>query len=304
MKEFDVIIIGGGPAGLSAAVYTSRFLRSTLLIDKHDGRWNTYEHNHNYLGFPEGVLTRTLREKGLEQAQKYGTEYVIEEVKDIQKVDDGFLISVFESQYKSRCLILATGVTDIFPHFEQWQECIGNSIFWCITCDGYETLNKKMIVTGTTDEAACDALQFLCYTKDIVFVTNSQEHEISHEFLERLEKHNIKFIHEKITDIIHGQGVLKEIKLETQSLRADRIFCEEGSVPNNVLANNLGVKLNEIGFIEVDHEQRTNIPFVYAAGDICAGFENQIATAVHTGSIAAQSANYDLYEEFQKMEGV
>lgn len=300
MKIYDTIVIGGGPAGLSAAIYTARFLRSTLIIDKHDGRWNTYERNRNYLGFPDGILARTLREKGLQQAQEFGAEYLIEEVTEVKKIDDYFAVKVFDTEKFARTLIFATGVVDNFPHFEKWQQCVGKSLFWCITCDGFETRGQKLMVLGTTNEAVIDALQFLRFTKEIVFVTNADTHSITPNFIDLLKQYTIPFIDEKIVDVHETQGVINSVKLESQTLPVDKIFSEQGSVPNSELAKNLGVSTDEKGYILADNEQRTNIPFVYAAGDITKEFSHQIVTAAHEGSMAGQSVNFDLYEDFLK----
>ncbi len=300
-NQYDSIIIGGGPAGLSAAVYLGRFLRRTLIIDKKDGRWNSFEQNRNYLGFPDGILARTLREKGLVQAQKFGAEYTIDVVENVAQKENSFEIITGSETYISKTIIFATGVVDTFPKFDNWQECVGKSLFWCITCDGYETVNKKIMVVGTSNDAVCSALQFLQYTKDIVFVTNAHNHEISDVWIQRLSNHKIPFIQGTIDSIVHTQGAIAKVIVSGRDFIVEKIFSEQGSVPQSELAQKIGVIVNEFGYIETDNEQRTNLAYCYAAGDVTRSFAHQITTAVHEGAMAAQSANYDLYADFQRI---
>lgn len=133
MKVYESIIVGGGPAGLSAAIYLARFNRSVLIIDKEkDGRWDTYEVNENYLGFPEGIKVRELRERGLVQAKKFGAEYIVDHIYKARKDGDHFIVESQDNSYKCKTLILATGVVDLFPHFDKWRDYVGRSLFWCM----------------------------------------------------------------------------------------------------------------------------------------------------------------------------
>jgi thioredoxin reductase (NADPH) len=303
MNIYDSIIVGGGPAGLSAAIYLARFNRSVLILDREDGRWDSYEMNENYLGFPDGIPSRELRARGLMQAKRYGAEYKKEIVEKIKKTDSYFQVTTSQDSYHAKSIILAMGVKDNYPLFTNWKEFLGKSLFWCITCDGYKTRNKTICIVGQTDEAVCTTLQFLEYTKEITFVTHTLpgQHTISDKRLSDLQKAGIPFIEEMIQDIKGSKGFMNEILLENgQSISAQFLFNEQPSIPNTNLAHQLYVKTNEEGYILTDNDQRTNIPFVYAAGDITKNFAHQIVTAAHEGSMAAQTANYDLYNPEQR----
>ena len=303
MQVYDTLIIGGGPAGLSAAIYLGRFLRRVLVIDKENsGRWNTHEINHNYFGFPEGISARELRERGLEQAKNYGAEFTHDEVVKIYK-EEGIFKAEGGEVHQGRTVILSTGVVDLFPHFTDWQETIGKSLFWCITCDGYETMDKKLLIVGNDDNAACNAMQFLTYTKDITLVTNaSPDHvEISNKMRSLLKEHNIEIIEEKIDTFTSENGFVKEAKLENgNNIPTEVVFNQQGAVPHSQLAIQLGLEVDDKGYVITDFEQRTNVPFVYAAGDITKPYAHQIVSAAHEGSMAAQAANYDLYPPEKK----
>ena len=300
---FDSIIIGGGPAGLSTAIYLGRFMRSVLVIDKDDGRSSYAQINDNYLGFPEGIHATKLKELGKKQAARFGTVFVEDEVDDIFKEKELFVVKSLEHSYKSRTIVFATGVTDNFPPIKGIHEYIGKSVFWCITCDGYRALNKNVVVIGKDDDAASTCLQFLNYTKSLTFVTNCDEDqvEVSEEFRKRFERNQIKWICGRVVELKGRGGLVKRVVLEDDTeIDADMIFSMQGAVPNSYLAQKVGVALDKHQYIKTDLEQRTNIPFVYAAGDVTRNFSHQVITAAHEGSAAAQTANYDLYNPDQK----
>lgn len=302
-KIYDCIVIGGGPAGLSAAIYLARFNRSVLVIDKHDGRSSFAQKNENYLGFPSGITARELCMRGRKQAEKYGAQIVSDNIISVKKTSEGFISASEKDSYSSRTLILAMGVTDLFPHIGDWKHFVGRSLFWCITCDGHKAINKKILVIGQDDEAASTALQFLNFTKDISFVTNIHrgKETISDVWTRRFQKFKIPYYTQNIIALKGSRGYIKEVSLEDgRKLQTEMVFNQQGSIPNYELAQKLDIQLTKEKCISVDSEQRTNIPFIYAAGDITSLHSHQIVTAVHEGSMAAQAANYDLYKEYQK----
>jgi thioredoxin reductase (NADPH) len=306
MTSFDTVIIGGGPAGLSAAIYLARFLRSVLVLDQGIGRWDTAELNENYFGFPDGIHTRELRELGLRQAQRFGVEYKNESVSEVRRVplQDGTQFTVLSSEqtYTSRTLIIATGVRDHYFGLPEHQDFLGTSLFWCITCDGYKTIDKKIVLIGNNDDTACTTLQFLNYTKQLTLVTNSTELKISPLWQERLSSHNVPIVCKKVTGLEGENRHVQAVALEDgEKIPTEFVFNEQGAQPNSELAISLGVAVDEHQYILTTDEQRTNVPFVYAAGDVTRLFAHQIVTAAHEGSMAAQAANYDMYLPHQRM---
>lgn len=303
MQKYDCIIIGGGPAGLSAAIYLARFKRSVLVIDRRDGRWNTYEKNENYFGFPAGIPSRKLRQRGLLQAKQFGAEYVIADVLRIAKKNDYFEVEIKDDVFFSKTIILATGVHDNFPQFPHWRRYVGKSMFWCITCDGYKTQGKRVVIVDKENEGAITALQFLQFTQNVTFITNCPPSEcaIDDLYRKRLQENDIPFFTGSITNVVGKKGFIERIALDTGEEReADYLFNLQESNPNNSLAAELGMKSDGKGYILVTTEQRTNVPYAYAAGDITKPHSHQIITAAHEGAMAAQAANYDLYAVWQK----
>jgi thioredoxin reductase (NADPH) len=300
---YDCIIIGGGPAGLSAAIYMARFNRTVLVVDSgHGGRWHTHEVNENYLGFPDGIHTMELRAHGVRQAEKFGTKFAVDEIKSIKKFPQGFSLRGAR-QYRGRTVILATGVVDYFPAFKHEPDYLGRSLFWCITCDGYKTGGKRVVVLGNNDDAACTAMQLKIYHPELSFVTNDPERKLklSRKWVGRLKRSRIPIYKGSVVKAVGRRGYFKKVVLDSgEAIPTDFVFSVQPARPHTGLAKQLGVKLSRDHFVNTDLEQRTNVARFYAAGDVTRNFAHQIASAVHEGSMAAQAANYDLYERDQR----
>jgi thioredoxin reductase (NADPH) len=302
--SFDTCILGGGPAGLSAAIYLSRFNRSVCVIDRGSGRWSSHELNENYLGFPQGIHSAQLREHGVQQAQRFGAEIITDEVVDVNTNEAGFLVQTPSHSFQARSIIFASGVMDIKPAVTHFEDYWGRSAFWCITCDGYKSRDKKVVVIGNNDEAACTCLQFLNYTHQLSIITNVEKgrDQFSPIWKERFARNNVEVIEGCLTSIEGHSGMIHHAVVDEQlKVPVDYLFTHLGAAPNSQLASKLGVSTNPEGYILADVEQRTNIPFVYAAGDITKMFAHQIITAAHEGSMAAQACNYDLYDPDQRL---
>lgn len=305
MKVFDCIIVGGGPAGLSAAIYLGRYKRSHMLIDMGWGRSTSHELNENYLGFPEGIRIQELRHLGKIQAEKFGTIHCQDKITSIEKKKNLFELCGGDSKYHCRSLILATGVTDLWPDFENVHDYIGKTLFWCITCDGIKTVSKKLLIVGDTDDASCTAAQLQSFTKDITFVTNRKKgkHRISPKWLKRLKKAGIKVV-EGIINEAHGKdGRFHFIKLESgERINLEIMFSELGATPNSELAKEIGVHVDEHGYIKANYEMKTNVPMVFAIGDVTRRHSHQVVIAAAEGAQAGESANYELYGPEQRFE--
>lgn len=301
---YDSIVIGGGPAGLSAALQLARFNRQVAIFDVAGGRSNYSQVNHNYLGFPGGIPARELRELGSRQLRMYPVAFLDESVEALEQ-DGGAFVARGSSGLRvvARTVVIATGVQDHFPDFPMWETYVGRSIFWCIVCDGYSTRGKRLIMVGNDDDAAVTALQFLVFTKSITMLSNAEECEISSEKLALLESHGIPVVEGRIADLLGNDGILGAVELDNgETLAADYMFSLQGCGPNSSLASSIGVACREDGYIEVNEDQQTNIPGVFAAGDVTGHLSHQVATAVHEGITAATAAQYYLYEPWQRHE--
>ena len=306
---YDCLVIGGGPAGASAAIYLARFNRSVLVLDHGSGRSTTHEVNENYLGFPKGIAARRLRKLGREQAERFGAEFLDCRVEEAARSRAGYRVTAEDGrEYAARTLILATGVTDKLPEFENKDvnQYFGRSLFWCITCDGHKARDARVAVVGADDQCATTALQFLNFTKHVVVITNRPpgESELSRKKRGHLKAANIRLYESRIGPIRGEDGFMRAVVLpDGRRLKVDYMFNQQGARPNSLLARRLGVKLDADGYIKVDNEQRTNVGKLYAAGDVTKAFAHQVVTAAHEGATAGQAANYDLYRPDQKEAG-
>jgi thioredoxin reductase (NADPH) len=304
-REFDCAVVGGGPAGLSAAIYMGRMRRSVIVLDDQEGRSTWHQVNRNYLGFPDGIHATALREVGAMQASKYGVEFLQARATDVQMDSGGgerrFCISTRAGSVVARTLILAMGVSDRFPEFDGSAECIGKSMFWCIICDGYEAIDKRIVVLGHNDRAASLALELLVFTPQVTLVSWDEPLDISEQKLRILKERSIP-VHECGCEIYHcSKGQIDSITLENGTeLELDMLFVAQWIEPNTQLAKKLNITLDEHGYILTDAEQNTNVEGVYAAGDVTKLHNHQVASAVHEGGMAAAAANYYLYEDWQK----
>ena len=302
---YDCAIIGGGPAGLSAAIGMGRALRKTALFDADEGRtvWNQL--NENYFGFPNGIRARELVRRGRAQAQRFGAELRAEKVASVSRQGQLFCLDVpgenENEPLRARSLIVATGVTDVWPDFPGVRRYVGHSLFWCITCDGFRCRDKRVVVLGNADEAATTALQLLNYTSHVSFVCPEAEPLISTQKRRQMQRRGIPFLHGRIAKAKGTKGQLQAIWTEKgECIELDYLFSMMGQVPNSQLAATLGATLVERGCIKVDSELKTNVPGLFAAGDVTHLPAQQVATAVHQGTLAAASANYFLYSDVQK----
>ncbi|MDQ3855247.1 MAG: NAD(P)/FAD-dependent oxidoreductase, partial [Chloroflexota bacterium] len=217
-------------------------------------------------------------------------------VEQLEPVDGGFQASGQFGTALGRAVILAMGVLDHYPHFEDWQSYVGVSMFWCIACDGYESRGKKVVIAGNTNDAVTEAMQLTRLTDDITFLTNSQTNEIDEQYGARLARARISFIHDKISEVEGASGQLRCL-ITNGGLRVplEALFVVQGATVQNELAKMLELELSEQGYIVVDTEQKTRLPGVFAAGDITQLHAHQISAAVHEGAQAACAANYYLY---------
>jgi thioredoxin reductase (NADPH) len=302
VKIYDSIIIGGGPAGLSASVYLGRSLRSVLVLDAGEGRTQWNQRNDNYLGFPNGIRSSELVRRGRLQAQNFGVEFQSDCVQKIRRDNDIFEVALAESTLRSRTLIFATGVTDVWPSFPNARRYVAKSLFWCLHCDGFRVIDKRVIVLGNSDAAATTALQLLDYTPQVEFVCET-EIAISPEKQAQLREAEIRLHQSRIIKVRGKGGQLAALYLENGAcLELDYLFSALGQVPNSQLAAGVGVELGESGCIKVDAEMHTNIPGVFAAGDVTNLPAQQVATAVHQGALAGVNANYFLRPRHQKLK--
>ena len=301
-RILDALIVGGGPAGLSAAVYLGRACRSALVFDcPRPGRSDWAQTNHNYLGFPGGVTVDELTDRGRRQAERFGARFSTARVTDLSRDGELFVARTADGTYRGRAVVLATGVADRWPEFPGYEEYIGRSMHWCIVCDGFEMQGQRVLVVGNDDHAAEMAAQLTRFTDRVTVLTNDTTVAISDDRLAALGRRGIDVLPDRLVGARpRALGAFAAVLLASGGeVETDHVFGAQGAVPNSELAERLGVTLTASGYVKVDSEAKTNQPGVYAAGDVTRLFSHQIATAVHEGATAAGSLNYALFQQEQ-----
>ncbi|MBM7618750.1 thioredoxin reductase [Bacillus tianshenii] len=289
MMLYDCMIIGGGIAGLQAAIQLGRYRYRVIVIDSNDGRSNLCRCYHNLLGWPDGVSGETLRMLGKQQAEGYGVHFVSDRVTSVSEDAGEFEASTEQSRaYRSRRLLFATGIKDNIPMFPELIPCMGISIFVCPDCDGYEVSDKPALVIGSGDAGANMALALTHWSQEITLVNHGKA-PIGEKLLEQLYKKGVRVIVEKIVSVACNGTRLEGIRLEGGlHLRASQGFLAlGGNEVHTDLSAGLGVLLEKNRHIKVDPRTKmTNVKHVWAAGDIVAHSE-QVAIAMGDGVQAA-----------------
>ena len=274
---YDIIIIGNGPAGISAALYTTRAGFSTLIVGKDIGALQKTDKIENYYGFSEPISGEFLVENGIQQAIRLGAAYQKAEVTAITQ-EDGFKVTCGDESFYGKCVLLATGKSRKKPAISGLTQLEGKGVSYCAVCDAFFYRGKKTAVIGAGAYALSEARELLRVTKDVTIFTNGQPQ------LEDMKDFTVKT--EKIAEIT-GEEKVDGILLEDGTkIDTDGVFLAVGSADAGALATKIGI-LTKNNSIVVDENFETNCKGIFAAGDCIGGFL-QIAKAVSDGALAAQ----------------
>lgn len=293
---YDVIIIGKGPAGISAALYTVRANLKTLIIGKNDSALRKAEKIENYYGFADVIRGEDLLKNGEKQALRLGTEILNDEVIAAEK-NDFFEVSTPNGHYTSRALILATGQPVKKVDIENLGRFEGNGVSYCTTCDGFFYKGLKVGVLGFNDYAIHEAIELQAFTKNITVFTNGRELVVSDKYADELKEFEINT---KEIEKLDGKEYLEKIYFKDGSGEdLDGLFVAYDSPSSVDFARKMGIMVDGNSIV-VDKNQQTNIDGLFAAGDCTGGFK-QISTAVGQGAVAGRKVIE--YVRSQKLKG-
>ncbi len=290
--KYDVIIIGGGAAGLGAALYSARYNLKTLIIAKEFGGTGNIAHKvDNWIGEP-GISGMDLMNKFTKHVDEYAVTRVESEVSKISKLSDNSFSVKADKTYHGKSIIYALGMKHRKLGILGEKEFVGRGVHYCYTCDGPLYPNKKIAVIGGGDAAGLGSLFLSEYGSQIYTVVRKptmRAEPITQD--QMLENKKIKIMLENEAVEFYGDKLLKGIKLKNgRKLEVDAVFIEIGHIPLSFLAKESNVKINSHGFILVDNTQKTNIKGFCAAGDITTRHTlKQFITSAAEGSVAAES---------------
>ena len=296
-EPLDCLVIGGGPAGLTAAIYLSRYLLDIMVIDGGKSRAAWIPTSHNHAGFPDGINGEELLSRMKEQAQLYGTKIESGQVTRLERDQESGLFSAEwgSGPVQARSVLLATGVTNRRPPIdpELHDDALKRGLIrYCPICDGYEVTDKKVGVIGTGERGAAEAMFLRSYTADLALIAPDGPHELASAETERLAAAGVRIIDGPVS-AIHPDD--DSIRIETPSGGEDfdSLYPALGSDTHVQLAEMLGASLTEDCCIAVDDHQRTSIDGLYAAGDVVHGLD-QISHAMGEGGVASTTIRNDL----------
>ncbi|HKR61462.1 MAG TPA: NAD(P)/FAD-dependent oxidoreductase [Pyrinomonadaceae bacterium] len=290
-NPFDVIIIGAGPAGLSAALFLARYRRNVLTIH-HNSPRNIYSHGvHGFLGH-HGIAPAELLVRGREEVLAHGGQIMKACATKIEKVsEDTFQVEVDNDSARTlitRRILLATGLRDLTPTCEGFREFYGSSVFHCPDCDGFEISGKRVGVLGFDENIVGFTLELLTWTEKLTLLTDGHATELDKAKLAKLASFQIEIRNDKVI-ALEGDSETKQLRRvvfnEGEPLECDALFFNLGIEPASRLHEMLGCKLVD-EFVWVDKTQETSVAGVYAAGDITP-FSQLAVVAAAEGAMAA-----------------
>lgn len=303
--DYELAIIGAGPAGFSAAIYAKRSGISTVVFDRGGGGGllQVAPNIENYTGF-DSIPGIELVEKMKQHATKYADFHFYEEVKEITALSHGFKIRTEKAIYQVNAVILCTGTKHRKLDVPGETELLGKGVSYCATCDGFFFKGKKVVVVGGGNTALIESIflkQIGC--KEVYVIHRRNQFRAEKIYEEEALKKGVQFIFNTIVEEIVGEESVSFVNLfnmqtsERSQLSVEGVFASVGVLPQNQIAQFLGVKLDENGYIVVDTAQRTSVHRVYAAGDITGGVR-QVIIACAKGAVAALSSTEALGKKY------
>jgi len=302
MEQYDIIIIGAGPGGLTAGIYAGRQGTKNLIIDRDlaGGIGREVPEMENYPGFDK-ISGLELIEKMKAQAIKNTEIHEMEEVTEIIKNDTEyrFTVRTTKDTYQSKTIILATGSSHRHLEAKGEDEFKGKGVSYCATCDGFFFAGRDIIMVGGGNSALQEALYLKNIGANVTLVHRRDEFRAQKHLQNQIKEKEIPTILNATVEEIKGDMLVESVVLkntktgELTEIPTNGVFISVGYIPHTELAQQLGVELDETGHIIIDKEQKTNVSYVYAIGDVCIGLK-QWVVACGEGAVAATSAFEDI----------
>lgn len=309
-KIYDCIIVGAGPAGMTAAVYTSRANLSTLMIERGipGGQMANTEEVENYPGY-DHILGPDLSTKMFDHAKKFGAEYAYGDIKEVIDGKEYKTVVAGSKQYKARTIIIATGAEYKKMGVPGEQELGGRGVSYCAVCDGAFFKEKELLVIGGGDSAVEEGVYLTRFASKVTIVHRRdelraqkilQKRAFDNEKVDFIWNHTVKKVNGE-NDKVSSVTLVSTVDGQEQEVKADGVFVYIGMIPLSKPFAHLGIT-NENGYIETNERMETSVPGIFAAGDIREKMLRQIVTATGDGSIAAQSAQHYIEELLESLK--
>ncbi len=295
--DYDCLVIGGGPAGLTAAIYLTRYHLSLKVVDAGKSRASWIPCTHNHAGFPGGISGKELLARMREQAQMYGASIETGRVTRLDKIEGGFMAEWGSGSVTARKVLLATGITNRRPPMDEdlHNEALARGLIrYCPVCDGFEVTDKKVGVIGSGSHGVAEAVFIRGFTEDITLIAPDRAHDLSAEDKAKMHAFGIKCVDGPCQAVSTADECIT-IATPYGEHAFDSVYPALGSDTHTELAQQVEAELKD-GNVVVDSHQRTSVPGLYAAGDVVIGLD-QISHAMGEGGVAATTMRNDLAKE-------
>lgn len=311
--HYDVVIVGGGPAGLTAGIYAGRGQLKTVILEKGlpGGQIAQTQEVENYPGFDEVISGADLSQRMVKQAEKFGAQIVMDEVSSIAQTPDGFVVSGYDADYHAKAVILATGANPKRLNVPGEDEFYGRGVSTCATCDGFFYRGKEVVVVGGGDAAIEEGYFLTKFASKVTIIHRRDTLRANKEAQKRaFANPKMHFIWNTTVEEVLGEdgqvtGVRTRNALtgEESILKTDGIFIYIGHVPNTGFLNGL-LELNATGYVKVRDEIYSNVEGIFVAGDVADEIYRQLGTSVGAGTKAAMAAEKWLIAKGSQQESV
>jgi thioredoxin reductase (NADPH) len=298
IEDVDALVIGGGPAGLTCAIYLARYRRKVIVIDSRNSRAALIPSTHNYPGFVDGITGSQLLDALASQAQAYGVSIVHDRITALQPSGAGFIATCSQAEVKAKRAVLATGLVDRNVSMPDLKDALDHGLIrYCPICDAFEASDLRIGVLGIADDAAAKALFLRTYSKQVTLlrlddeILNEQNSRALSEAGVHLPKAAVKVLCRS------GKQIIASMRDGTQEV-CDVIYPVLGCDVRSELGKNLGARHAEAGCLEVDAHQQTSVPGLYAVGDVVSDL-HQIAVATGHAAVAATHLHNHLPRNFR-----
>jgi thioredoxin reductase len=292
----DAVVVGGGPAGLAAALWLARYRRSVVVVDSAEYRNRWVEQAHGYIG-ADPIAPGELLERARAEVLAYPTAEVRKGEVSRVKAGDSFSVVVDGSTIEARRLVLATGVVDQFPEVDNFFEHYGVDVFHCPTCEGYEAKGKRVVVFGWSEYVAGFALTMDNWASSVTVVTDGHPFEGDDHHRKVLDARGIRVIEDEAVQLTGKRGDLRSVTLRHGGeTPCEMAFFSIAHLPRTDMGDALGCRRTDEGYLEVDECNETTVSGVYAAGDVTPGMQ-LIQVAAAKGTVAGVSCAISLLKE-------
>ena len=296
--DYDCLVIGGGPAGLTAAIYLTRYHLASVVVDAGKSRASWIPCSHNHAGYPGGVEGKELLRLMREQAQMYGASIETGRVTRLDKIEGGFMAEWGSGSVTARKVLLATGVTNRKPPMDEdlHDEALSKGLIrYCPVCDGYEVTDKKLGVIGSGSHGVAESVFLRGFTEDVTLIAPDRAHDFSAGDIAQLKEFGIKCVDGPCQAVAAVDECITVATPYGEHI-FDSVYPALGSDTHTELAHQVGAEIAADGTLPVDDHQRTSVPGLYAAGDVVLGLD-QISHAMGEGGVAATTMRNDLAKE-------